>query len=104
MLRGEIWVYQPVLDREGDPRLRLIVSNDAINRDEQLKVVRGLRIFDADPGGLLSVRIADHGWAAAMTSENVIRRRLVAKIGEATPAEMEAVEVAIAAMYGLPTW
>ncbi|GAA3087277.1 hypothetical protein GCM10010464_58860 [Pseudonocardia yunnanensis] len=102
MLRGEIWVYQPVISREGEPRLRLIVSNDAINHDEQLVVVRGLRIFDADPGGLLAVRIEPHGWASAMSSENVIRRRLVEKIGEATSDEMEAVGVAIAAMYGLP--
>jgi mRNA-degrading endonuclease toxin of MazEF toxin-antitoxin module len=102
VLRGEIWEYQPVLAREGEPRLRLIVSNDAINRDPDLVVVRGLRVLEADPGGLLSVRIGDHGWASAMTSENVIRRRLVEQVGTASSEEMEAVEVAIAAMYGLP--
>lgn len=102
MRRGEIWVYRPVLERPGQSRLRLIVSNDAINRDEQLPVVRGIQVLDRDPGGLLSVRIEPHGWAPVMTSEAVMRRRLVEQADEASAEEMEAVEVAIAAMYGLP--
>jgi mRNA-degrading endonuclease toxin of MazEF toxin-antitoxin module len=47
--RGEIWVYRPVLERPGQARLRLIISNDAINSDESLPVVRGIHILDRDP-------------------------------------------------------
>ena len=95
-------MYQPVIERPGQSRLRLIVSNDALNHDESLAVVRGVQILDHDPGGLLTVRIEPHGWAQVMTSEAVMRRRLVEQVGTATAEEMEAVEVAIAAMYGLP--
>jgi mRNA-degrading endonuclease toxin of MazEF toxin-antitoxin module len=102
VLRGQIWAYRPVLERPGLSRLRLIVSTDGINRDESLPAVRGIHIVDEDPGGLLSIRIEPHGWASAMSSEAVMRRRLDEHVGTATPAEMEAVEVAIAAMYGLP--
>jgi mRNA-degrading endonuclease toxin of MazEF toxin-antitoxin module len=100
--RGEIWVYRPVLERPGQARLRLIISNDAINRDESLPAVRGIHIVDRDPGGLLSVRIEPHGWAPVMTSEAVLRSRLVEQVGTASVEEVEAVEVALAAMYGLP--
>jgi mRNA-degrading endonuclease toxin of MazEF toxin-antitoxin module len=102
VLRGEIWVYRPVLERPGQSTLRLIVSADGINRDETTPTVRGLHINTPDPGGLLSVHIDPHGWASAMSSEAVMRRRLVEHVGTATPEQMEAVEVAIAAMYGIP--
>jgi mRNA-degrading endonuclease toxin of MazEF toxin-antitoxin module len=100
--RGDIWVYRPVIERPGQSRLRLIVSNDALNADESLPYVRGLQVVDEDPGGLLSVRIEPHGWATALSSEMVMRRRLVEQVGIATADEMYNVEVAIAAMYGLP--
>jgi mRNA-degrading endonuclease toxin of MazEF toxin-antitoxin module len=48
------------------------------------------------------VPIEPHGWANVMASEAVIRRRLGEQVGTATAEEMGAVEVAIAAMYGLP--
>lgn len=102
MRRGEIWTYRPVIERPGQSRLRLIVSADALNDDETLPAVRGIQILDRDPGGLLIVRIEPHGWANVMTSEAVMRRRLGEQVGTAAVEEMEAVEVAIAAMYGLP--
>ena len=60
--------------------------------------MRGLQILDRDPGGLLIVGIAPHGWANVMTSEAVMRRRLGERVGAATAEEIEAVEVALAAL------
>ena len=101
MRRGEIWAYQPVIERPGQSRLRLIVSVNEIN-DSDLPFCLGIQIRDRDPGGMFVVRIEPHGWANTVTAEMVMRRRLVEQIGEVSAGEMESVEVAIAAMYGLP--
>ena len=51
MGRGEIQVYQPVIERPGQSRLRLIVSNDALNHDESLAVVRGVQMHQLSVHG-----------------------------------------------------
>jgi mRNA-degrading endonuclease toxin of MazEF toxin-antitoxin module len=98
--RGQSWEYQPVIERPGQSRLRLIMSVDEIN-DADLPWCLGIQIRDRDPGGMFVVRIEPHGWANLVTAEMVMRRRLVEQVGTASAAEIEAVEMAIAAMYGL---
>lgn len=90
MQRGEIYEYVPVLTREGQSRLRLIISSQSIN-DADHPVVLGLQLVERDPGGLLNVRIGELGWAPVLTIEAVLRRRLGALIGVATDEEMDAV-------------
>lgn len=101
MRRGEVWRYRPVLDRPGQSTLRLIVSADAINVADSLPVVLGLHILDSDPGGLLAVPIAPHGWASALTIEAIIRRRLVEPVDTATAGAMELVDAALRAAQDL---
>jgi mRNA-degrading endonuclease toxin of MazEF toxin-antitoxin module len=99
--RGEVWRYQPVVSRPGQPTLRLVVSADAINRDDQLPVVLALHLVDTDPGSLLAVRIGDHGWARALSIEPVVRQRLVEHVGTADPGTMEQVSNALRAAQDL---
>ena len=101
MRRGEIWRYEAVAPRQGDSNLRLIVSSDAINAVTAIPVVLALRLTDADPGSLLSVRIGDRGWARALTIEPVVRRRLVEHVDSADTETMEAVNVALRAVQDL---
>ncbi len=65
MKRGEIWRYEPVINRPGRPTARLIVSSDSINRNEALPVVYVMQVATNDPGSLLAVPVEGHGWAIA---------------------------------------
>jgi mRNA-degrading endonuclease toxin of MazEF toxin-antitoxin module len=100
MRRGEIWSYSPVIARPGQSLVRLIVSADFMN-DSPSATVLGLHIRDLDPGTLLAPRIGEFGWANVMTIEAVVRSRLVEKVGEATPPEMEQVDNALRAVQDL---
>jgi hypothetical protein len=82
--RGDVVVYKPVLQREGRSNLRLIVSANAVNSDDELPTVVALHVLGEDPGGLLAVRIGEHGWAFAMELDRPLRSRLTQKIGEAS--------------------
>jgi mRNA-degrading endonuclease toxin of MazEF toxin-antitoxin module len=99
--RGEVWRYQPAVARPGQPTLRLVVSADAVNRDDQLPVVLALHLVDTDPGNLLAVRVGEHGWARALSIEPVLRQRLVEHIGTADPDAMEQVATALRAAQDL---
>jgi mRNA-degrading endonuclease toxin of MazEF toxin-antitoxin module len=99
--RGEIWRYEPVAARPGQPTLRLIVSADAINANPDLPVVLALHIVDQDPGSLLAVRVGGRGWARALSIEPVLRRRLVEHIDTADPQTMDAVASALRATQDL---
>ncbi len=101
MRRGEVWRYEPVLQRPGQSTLRLIVSADAVNTVESLPVVLGLHILDSDPGGLLAVHIKPYGWASALTIEAILRRRLVERVHTATPDVLERVDAALRAAQEL---
>lgn len=94
MRRGEVYEYVPVLRREGQSLMRLIISGQSIN-DAQHPVVLGLQIIERDPGGLLSVRIGDFGWAPALSIEAVLRRRLGSVLGQASDEEMNAVSTVL---------
>jgi hypothetical protein len=101
VLRGEVWRYDPVLPpREGRSYLRLIVSADELNRLPGQRLVRGVQVVARDPGELLAVWTS-FGWAAVMTSEVIIARRLVEHVGTVSVEELAAVDVAIRAMYGV---
>jgi len=99
--RGEIWAYRPALPRPGQSLLRLILSAEGVNRNSALPVVIGAQVLDRDPGGLLSVHLHPHGWLSLLTIEAVLRSRLDERVGTATPDEMAAVEVALAAMLDM---
>lgn len=90
----------PVLTRPGQSLSRLIISSQAINEAEH-PVVLGLHVLDRDPGGLLSIRIGDLGWASVLTIEPVLRRRLGELLYRSTPEEMEAISVALRAAQDL---
>jgi mRNA-degrading endonuclease toxin of MazEF toxin-antitoxin module len=98
--RGEIWQYRPVLERPGQSLLRLIVSADVLNEGKGATVLR-VHLIERDPETLLAPRIGDHGFANVMTIEAVLRRRLEARIGLASPEEMEQVSNALRAAQDL---
>lgn len=101
MRRGDVYRYQPVIQREGQSNLRLIVSDDAINANDQIPTVFGMHVVADDPGGLLAVRIGDLGWAFALEIDRPLRRRLVEKVDAASPEELEAVDNALRATFNL---
>lgn len=101
MRRGEVWRYRPVLERPGQPTLRLIISANAINSVDALPVLLSLHVVDSDPGGLLAVHVAPHGWASALTIEATIRRRLVEQVDTASDTTMEQVDAALRAAQEL---
>jgi mRNA-degrading endonuclease toxin of MazEF toxin-antitoxin module len=98
--RGEIWQYRPVLERPGQSLLRLIVSADFVNEGDSVTVL-GVHLVDRDPESLLAPRIGAHGFANVMTIEAVLRRRLDARIGLATPDELGQVSDALRAAQDL---
>jgi len=99
--RGEVYEYIPVLARAGQSRLRLIISAAGIN-EADYPVVLGLQVLERDPGGLLSIRLADLGWASVLTIEVVLRsRRLGALVLTATDEERESVSAALRAAQDL---
>jgi mRNA-degrading endonuclease toxin of MazEF toxin-antitoxin module len=98
--RGEIWQYRPVLERPGQSLLRLIVSADFVNEGDSVTVL-GVHLVDRDPESLLAPRIGAHGFANVMTIEAVLRRRLDARIGLATPDELGQVSDALRAVQDL---
>lgn len=101
MRRGEIWRYEPVAVRPGQSTLRLIVSADIINENDDIPIVLAVHIVDADPGSLLAVRVGDRGWARALSVEPVMRRRLVEQIGAADAEAMGEVSNALRAVQDL---
>lgn len=101
MRRGEIWRYEPIAARPGQPTLRLIVSADVISANDDLPIALALHIVDTDPGSLLAVRIGDHGWARALSIEPVLRRRLVECLGAVGVETMDAVSSALRAAQDL---
>lgn len=98
--RGEIWQYRPVLERPGQSLLRLIVSADFVNEGDGATVL-GVHLVDRDPQSLLAPQVGAHGFANVMTIEAVLRRRLDARVGLATPQEMEQVSNALRAAQDL---
>jgi mRNA-degrading endonuclease toxin of MazEF toxin-antitoxin module len=98
--RGEIWQYRPVLERPGQSLLRLIVSADAVNESDGATVL-GVHLVDRDPQSLLAPQVGAHGFANVMTIEAVLRSRLDARLGLATPEEMEQVSNALRAAQDL---
>lgn len=101
MRRGEVWRYEPVAARPGQATLRLIVSADAINTNDDVPVVLAVHLVPEDPGSLLAVRVGEHGWARALSIEPVMRRRLVERIGTANADELDAVAGALRAVQDL---
>jgi len=97
--RGEIWRYEPVINQAGQPTARLIVSADSINTNTDLPTVYVMQLVETDPQSLLAVRIAGHGWAVSTEIDRPVRKRLVERIGQARPEEMEQVDSAIRAIF-----
>lgn len=101
MRRGEIWRFEPVLLRAGESTIRLIVSADALNVSDAIPWAYTIKVISEDPRSLLGVHLSGHGWAMASGVERPPSRRLVEKLGETTPAEMEQVDAALRAVFDL---
>ncbi len=99
MRRGELWRYDPVISRAGQSITRLVISSDALNRNDALPVVYVMQVVDTDPGSLLAVRVGNHGWALATEIDRPVRKRLTERLGEATTQEMEQIDNAIRAAF-----
>jgi mRNA-degrading endonuclease toxin of MazEF toxin-antitoxin module len=97
--RGELWRYDPVISRAGQSMTRLVISSDALNRNDALPVVYVMQVVDTDPGSLLAVRVGNHGWALATEIDRPVRKRLTERLGEATTQEMEQIDNAIRAAF-----
>jgi mRNA-degrading endonuclease toxin of MazEF toxin-antitoxin module len=94
-------MYNPVIQREGRSNLRLVISADAINANDGLPTMFALHVVSEDPGGLLAVRIGEHGWAFALELDRPLRSRLTEKVGQASGEELEAVDQALRALFDL---
>jgi mRNA-degrading endonuclease toxin of MazEF toxin-antitoxin module len=81
--------------------LRLVVSADVVNANDDLPIVLAVHLVDHDPGSLLAVRVGEHGWARALSIEPVMRRRLVERVGIADEAAVEQVANALRAVQDL---
>ncbi len=99
MRRGDLYRYEPVMTRAGQPTTRLIVSADAVNANEGLPTVYAMHVVNSDPGSLLAVRVGELGWAFALEIDRLPRHRLVEHLGRATPEELEQVDNAIRAVF-----
>lgn len=101
MRRGEVWRYEPVVARAGQSTLRLVVSADAVNVDDGVPTVYVVHVVESDPGSLLAVRIGDLGWAFALLIDRPVRKRLVERVGAASPDEVDEVDAALRAALDL---
>ncbi|MDQ3154627.1 MAG: hypothetical protein M3R63_23850 [Actinomycetota bacterium] len=101
MRRGEVWRYEPVMNRQGQSTVRLIVSANGINDAESLPIVFGVHVLDSDPGQLLAVHVAPWGWASALTLERVMRRRLVEQLATVPDDVLEQVDASLLAALEL---
>ncbi|MGH3975142.1 MAG: hypothetical protein ACRDS9_17710 [Pseudonocardiaceae bacterium] len=99
MRRGDLYRYEPVIVRVGQPTTRLIVSADVLNANGSLPTVYAMHVVDSDPGSLLAVKVGEFGWAFALEIDRPPRRRLVEHLGRATPDELEQVDNAIRAVF-----
>jgi mRNA-degrading endonuclease toxin of MazEF toxin-antitoxin module len=90
-----------VVPRPGQPVLRLIVSADFVNANEELPVVLAVQVVDADPDSLMATRVGGEGWARALSIEPIQRRRLVEHVGTADGDTMEQVSHALRAAQDL---
>jgi mRNA-degrading endonuclease toxin of MazEF toxin-antitoxin module len=99
--RGDIWRYNPVIIREGQPTARLIVSADPLLESPDIPTVYVAHIVDTDPGSLLAVQVGGLGWAVMTRIDRPPRGRLVEQLGAASADEMEQVGTALRATFEL---
>lgn len=95
MNRGEIWRYQPVAPRPGQPNLRLIVSANIVNDDNGIPIVLALHVVDRDPESLLAPRVGEYGWARVLSIEPVMRSRFTERVAVVEPETMDGVNAAL---------
>lgn len=77
------------------------MSVDVINADDRSPTVYVLQVGETDPGSLLAVRVGGWGWAFALLMDRPVRKRLTGQVGLATVEEMEQVDTALRATFGL---
>jgi hypothetical protein len=77
--RGDIWRYvSKGLSRE---RLVVVLSTDAINAAPDQDWFLAVEIMPDDPGHLLSVEVAGHGWVTPQHLDALYRRSCVDQAG-----------------------
>ncbi|WP_412540235.1 hypothetical protein R8Z50_31140 [Longispora sp. K20-0274] len=99
--RGEIWRYQPAINRPGICTTYLIVSADVFNTGDGPTEILAVQVVDTDPGSLVSPYVREHGWARTLTIAPIMRSRLVEMLDVADHDTIEAVDVAMRAVLNL---
>lgn len=87
------------MQRAGQSTLRLVVSSDALNENDNLPTAYVMHVVDSDPGSLLAVAVDPFGWAIALEIDRPPRKRLVELLGTATCDQMEQVDNAVRAAF-----
>lgn len=101
MRRGEIYRFEPVIQRAGQSTTRLVVSSDVINDNERIPYCFAMHVVDDPPESLLAVSLGDHGWAFALETDRPLKRQLTKQLGTASPEQMEQVDSAMRAVFEL---
>jgi mRNA-degrading endonuclease toxin of MazEF toxin-antitoxin module len=101
MRRGEIYRFEPVINRTGQSTKRLVVSADAVNDNERIPYCFAMHVVDDSPDSLLAASLGDHGWAFALETDRPLKRQLTEQLGTATLEQMEQVDNAMRAVFEL---
>jgi mRNA-degrading endonuclease toxin of MazEF toxin-antitoxin module len=101
MRRGEIYRFEPVIQRAGQSTTRLVVSSDVVNDNERIPYCFAMHVVADPPDSLLTVSLGDHGWAFALEVDRPLKRQLTEQLGTASPEQMEQVENAMRAVFEL---
>jgi mRNA-degrading endonuclease toxin of MazEF toxin-antitoxin module len=99
--RGEVWRYESYVNRPGRTGLRLVISADEVNGADRIPVVLALEVLDADPGGLLSVKLDEGSWASALSIVACQKSRMAEHVATADEATMELVSSSLRAVQAL---
>lgn len=101
MRRGEIYRFEPVIQRAGQSTTRLVVSSDVVNDNERIPYCFAMHVVADPPDSLLAVSLGDRGWAFALEVDRPLKRQLTEQLGTASPEQMEQVENAMRAVFEL---
>lgn len=101
MRRGDLYHFEPVINRPGQSLTRLIVSADVVNDNERIPYCFAMHVVDDAPDSLLAVSLGDHGWAFALEVDRPLKRQLTEYLGIASVEEMAQVDNAMRAVFDL---
>jgi hypothetical protein len=97
--RGELRDYTRPSTPEQQRRV-VILSSDGIN-DSTRPWLLGIELRDRDPGDILAIPVADHGWAYAGDLSRLYRAWVGARTGVADPTTLSRLDEALRAALDL---